>query len=38
MNKLSIFLLRFLPRRLIVWITAMTMGKPRSAGVEVSVS
>ncbi len=30
-NKLSMFLLRFMPRRSIVWITAMTMGKPREA-------
>lgn len=30
-NKLSMFLLRFLPRRTIVWVSALTMGKPRDA-------
>jgi uncharacterized protein len=29
-NKLAMFQLRFLPRRAIVWITALTMGKPRA--------
>lgn len=28
-NKLSMFWLRFLPRRTIVWVAALTMGKPR---------
>jgi short-subunit dehydrogenase len=31
MNKISMFLLRFMPRRTIVWVTALTMGAPRSA-------
>jgi short-subunit dehydrogenase len=30
-NKLSMFLLRFLPRRTMVWVTALTMGEPRPA-------
>jgi uncharacterized protein len=30
-NKLSMFLLRFMPRRTIVWVSALTMGKPRPA-------
>jgi short-subunit dehydrogenase len=29
MNTLSMFLLRFMPRRWIVWSAALTMGKPR---------
>jgi short-subunit dehydrogenase len=29
-NKLSMFLLRFMPRRLIVWVSALTMGTPRA--------
>ncbi len=29
MNKLSMFLLRFLPRRTMVWSAALIMGKPR---------
>lgn len=28
-NKLSMFLLRFLPRRVIVWSAALTMGEPK---------
>jgi short-subunit dehydrogenase len=30
-NKLSMFLLRFLPRRTMVWFTALTMGEPKPA-------
>jgi len=30
-NKISMFLLRFMPRRAIVWISALTMGRPRSS-------
>jgi short-subunit dehydrogenase len=30
-NKVSMFLLRFMPRRTIVWVTALTMGTPRDA-------
>jgi short-subunit dehydrogenase len=30
-NKVSMFLLRFLPRRTMVWITALTMRKPERA-------
>ncbi|MEO7108796.1 MAG: SDR family NAD(P)-dependent oxidoreductase, partial [Polyangiaceae bacterium] len=29
LNKVSMFLLRFMPRRLIVWSAAMTMGPPK---------
>jgi short-subunit dehydrogenase len=29
-NKLSMFMLRFMPRRIIVWVAALTMGKPRA--------
>jgi hypothetical protein len=32
-DKLAMFQLRFLPRRLVVWITALTMGKPRPSAV-----
>lgn len=28
-NHISMFMLRFLPRRMMVWITALTMGEPR---------
>jgi uncharacterized protein len=28
-NKISMFLLRFTPRRVMLWMTALTMGKPR---------
>ena len=30
MNKLMMFQLRFVPRLVIVWISALTMGKPRA--------
>jgi short-subunit dehydrogenase len=29
-NKISMFMLRFTPRRVIVWISALTMGRPRA--------
>ena len=31
-NKLSMFALRFLPRRIIVWVAALSMGKADAPG------
>lgn len=31
-NSAAMFLLRFMPRRLIVWVTAQTMGEPKALG------
>jgi len=30
-NKLSVFFMRFVPRRVLVWATALTMGTPKAA-------
>jgi len=31
LNKVSMFMLRFMPRRMIVWVAARTMGTPKAA-------
>ena len=37
-NTLSVFFMRFVPRRILVWATARTMGEPKATGSLVTAN